>query len=77
MADRLYAIALEGDNVIYPYEVINTLRGKYHDIPVKVDTLSLPYAFRHESPFPETPAIEMEVSGAFDLIFKRVTDWLR
>jgi hypothetical protein len=76
MADRLYAIALEGDTVIYPYEVINTLQGKYHDIPVKVDTLSLPYAFRHESPFPETPAIGSEVSGAFDHIFKHITDWL-
>lgn len=76
IATRLYAIALEGDTVIYPYEVINTLQGKYHNIPVKVDTLKLPYTFRHESPFPDSPDLNGDISRSFDRIFSLITGWL-
>lgn len=75
MADRLYAIALEGDTVIYPYEVLNTLRGRYHDIPVRADILQLPYPFRHEMPFPWEKAPEERVTASFDRVFGLVTEW--
>lgn len=77
IADRLYAIALEGDTVIYPYEVLNTLRGRYHDIPIRTDILQLPYPFRHEMPFPEDKTIEQTVTDGFDRVFGLVTEWFR
>lgn len=77
IASRLYAIALEGDTVIYPHEVRNTLQGRNRDIPVQVDTISLPYTFRHETPFPEQSPETEKVSAGFDHVFQLVTDWLK
>ncbi|MBS1655489.1 MAG: hypothetical protein JSU05_11630 [Bacteroidetes bacterium] len=70
MAGQLHAVALNGDTVIYPYEVLNTLQGKYRDIPVPVDILDLPYEFIHETPFP----VLNKNSGLVDDTFDRVFD---
>ncbi len=69
IADQLYAVALNGDTVIYPYEVMNTLQGKYRNIPVKVDMFDLPYEFIHEAPFPVGTKNDTEVNHAFDSVF--------
>ncbi|MFN8253820.1 MAG: DUF6051 family protein [Ferruginibacter sp.] len=69
IADRLYAVALNGDTVIYPYEVLNTLQGKYRNIPVPVDILDLPYEFIHETPFPVMTKNAPMVNEAFDSVF--------
>lgn len=69
IADQLYAVALNGDTVIYPYEVLNTLQGKYRNIPVQVETLDLPYEFIHETPFPVGTKNDNEVNRSFDSIF--------
>jgi len=65
---RLLAVALKQDMVVPPYEVANTLQGKYRDIPVRVDVHDLPYPYRHEDPF---PALE-KISDAVDTGFKNV-----
>jgi hypothetical protein len=69
IAERLYAVALNGDTVIYPYEVLNTLQGKYRNIPVPVDIIDLPYHFIHEAPFPATTKNASLVDEAFDTVF--------
>lgn len=69
IADQLYAVALNGDTVIYPYEVLNTLQGKYRNIPVQVEMLDLPYEFIHETPFPVGTKNDNEVNRSFDSIF--------
>lgn len=69
ISERLYAVALNGDNVIYPYEVLNTLQGKYRNILTKVDILDMPYDFVHEMPFPETRLFDKQVTETFDSIF--------
>jgi len=70
ISDRLLAIGLKQDTVVPPYEIINTLQGKYRDIPVKVDVLDLPYSYKHEDPFP----ILEKISDKVDAGFKRVFD---
>lgn len=77
IAGRLYALALEGDTVIYPYEVLNTLQGKYRNIPVEVDILELPYPFIHEVPFPSSTKTEKIVSEQFDKVFARICKQLQ
>ncbi len=69
IAPQLHAVALNGDTVIYPYEVLNTLQGKYHNIPVAVDILDLPYEFIHETPFPVMIKNASLVNEAFDKVF--------
>ena len=49
---RVYALALEGDLVAPPYEVINTLQGIRRDIPIEVEVLDFSYPYTHENPFP-------------------------
>ena len=69
IAPQLHAVALNGDTVIYPYEVLNTLQGKYRNIPVAVDILDLPYEFIHETPFPVMIKNASLVNEAFDKVF--------
>lgn len=77
IAGRMYALALEGDTVIYPYEVLNTLQGKYRNIPVQVDILDLPYSFIHELPFPSSAKTDSMVSEQFDRVFTRICKQLQ
>jgi len=68
---RLLAVTLKQDTVVPPYEVANTLQGKYRDIPVRVDIHDLPYSYKHEDPF---PALEEKIRDEVDEGFKRVFD---
>lgn len=72
IAGQLYAVALNGDTVMYPYEVLNTLQGKYRNIPVQVDILDLPYKFIHEDPFPIMEKTSAAVSESFDYVFNLI-----
>lgn len=76
MADRLYAIVLEKDEVILPYEVQNTLKGVRRDIPVRIETLDYPYKYIHEEPFPLQEKIKDEVDKQFRLTFDLIADFL-
>ncbi|MDL2223270.1 DUF6051 family protein [Bacteroidales bacterium OttesenSCG-928-M11] len=77
MSDQFYAIALEKDDVVPPYEVINTMQGTKRNIPIKVDTLDYPYSYIHENPFPSLPKIADLVDEHFRLTFDKVSDFLR
>jgi hypothetical protein len=67
LAPRLAATALAGDEVVPPYEVVNTLQGAARDIPVAVDVLTPGYPARHEDPF---PAASPKHAGAVDACFR-------
>ena len=77
IAARLYALALNGDTVICPYEVVNTLQGKYRNIPVAVDILDLPYHFIHEAPFPASIKNVSLVDETFDNVFESICKQLQ
>jgi len=75
MSGRIAAIALARDEVMPPYEVENTLKGRNRDIPVEVGTVDFPYAYRHEDPFPLQESIADAVSSQFDLVFERISEF--
>lgn len=72
LSDRLLAVTLQGDSIIPPYEIVNTLQGVRRDIPVKVDILDFPYPYRHEDPFPALLSIAEEVDKAFEFTFEKI-----
>lgn len=75
MSDRIAAIALAGDEVIPPYEVENTLKGRNRDIPINVQTFDFPYPYKHEDPFPAVAGIADQVDGSFNTVFQTVGDF--
>jgi len=77
LARQIFAIGLEKDYIIPPYEIINTLKGEKRKIPSKVRILDLPYAYDHENPFPTNPAIEKIVNTSFNRVFKYISDYLK
>ncbi len=76
ISKQVLAITLEKDTVIPTYEVINTLQGAKRDIPIEVQVLDFPYEYRHEDPFPITESISGLVDDSFNLVFKKVSDFL-
>lgn len=77
MADRIAAVALARDEVIPPYEVENTLRGRTRSIPITVETFDFPYPYKHEDPFPALARHSSEVNTAFHEVFETVGAFLR
>ena len=69
MSGRIAAIALAGDEVIPPYEVENTLKGRNRDIPIDVQTFDFPYPYKHEDPFPAVEGIANQVDECFNKVF--------
>jgi hypothetical protein len=76
IADRVFALALERDTVIYPDEVINTLKGRGGGIPIRTRIVEFPYTYIHENPFPALPGCE-DVDRCFDDVFSCAADFLR
>lgn len=76
IAGRLYAVALAEDEVVPPYEVVNTLRGSRQDIDIPVEVLDFPYAYRHEDPFPANAGPRSEIDAAFRTTFDRIAGFL-
>jgi hypothetical protein len=70
LADRIIGIALRKDEVIQPCEVINTLRGDDHSIPINVHTLDFGYPYSHISPFTIRQYAEQEVDAGFEQVFE-------
>lgn len=76
LAARLLAVTLAHDTVIPPYEIVNTLQGCGRDIPVRVETLDYPYAYKHEDPFPAVEPLAGPVDEAFRKTFRLIGDFL-
>ena len=74
---RLFSVNLKKDTVAPPYEAINTLQGRYRDIPVRVDMHDFPYLYTHEDPFPALEKIRDEVDRQFRGIFDEICGFLR
>lgn len=77
IACQVLAITLEKDSVIPSYEIINTLKGSKRDIPIDVQILDFPYDYRHEDPFPVSETISTLVDNSFNLVFDKVSDFLK
>lgn len=77
MSHRISAIALAKDEVIPPYEVENTLKGRNRDIPIRVEAFDFPYPYKHEDPFPAKTEISSEVTDAFDKVFETIGAFLK
>jgi len=75
LSDRIYAVALKNDEVTPPNEVVNTLKGDYRDIPVKVEILDYPYSYSHINPFPDDQD-EALVEQAFNNVFGTASEFL-
>lgn len=68
LCDQIAALALKRDDVIPAVEVLNTLRGEFRDIPVRVEVDDFPYEYSHVSPFPVNGP-EADVDRYFDRVF--------
>lgn len=69
---NLYAITLQNDHIIPPYEIVNTLQGRSRDIPIPVEIEDLPYEYRHEDPFPLHRDIISKSDESFERIMGRM-----
>ena len=76
MSDRFYSIVLQKDEVVPPYEVINTLQGVRRDIPIKIEVLDYPYRYTHENPFPVNEKDKDEIDYQFKITFDKIGDFL-
>ncbi|MCK9219024.1 MAG: DUF6051 family protein [Bacteroidales bacterium] len=76
LSDQVYAIALENDKVVPPYEVINTLQGSNRNIPIPVDIIDFDYPYKHENPFPSNMRFEPQITEGFEKVFNRVCRFL-
>lgn len=74
---RIQAVALAGDTVIRPEEVVNTLKGFGRDVPVEVAVEDFPYPYSHENPFPPISVLSGQVDRCFDRLFDRAAGFLR
>lgn len=72
---HIYAITLKKDNIIPSFEVINTLRGAYRDIDIKIDELDFNREYTHENPFPTNDEIPEQVEKDFKTVFTKVCDF--
>jgi hypothetical protein len=78
MADRILAVTFAKDEVVPPFEVVNTLQGTRRDIKIPVVEEDLPYPYRHEDPFPVGSKKTAElVDMSFLRIFKPICDFLK
>jgi hypothetical protein len=77
IGDRVYALALDGDVVAPPYEVINTLQGIHRNIPIEVEVLDFCYPYTHENPFPSLIEHRQAVSLEFNRVFGRFAWFLQ
>lgn len=55
ISPRISALALEKDDVVPPEEVLNTLQGKYRNIPTPVKIRDFPFPYTHITMFNPMP----------------------
>jgi len=72
----IYAITLVKDKVIPSFEVINTLKGAYRDINIRVDEIDFDRDYTHENPFPLNSNNPELVHDDFNRVFEKVNAFL-
>jgi len=77
LSGRIMALGLKKDEVIPPFEIINTLKGEERKIPIKVKIEDFDYKYDHVIPFPFNWNIEDKVDTAFNKTFKIASKFLK
>lgn len=72
---QIYAITLKKDYVVPSFEVINTLKGAYRNINIKVDELDFDRPYTHVNPFPSNNETSKQIVEDFDSVFSRVCNF--
>jgi flagellar biosynthesis chaperone FliJ len=73
---QICAITLKKDNVIPSFEVVNTLRGAWRDINIRVDEIDFDRDYLHENPFPADAGNSGQVDEDFRKTFDKVCGFL-
>ncbi len=73
---QIYAISLTKDNVIPSFEIMNTLKGAYRNINIRMDEMDFSYDYIHENPFPTSRVDTNEVNESFKKVFDKVCAFL-
>ena len=73
---QIYAISLTKDDVIPSFEIMNTLKGAYRNINIRMDEMDFNYDYIHENPFPTNNINPIEVDKSFQKVFDKVCDFL-
>lgn len=74
--NQIYAISLTKDDVIPSFEIMNTLKGAYRDINIRMDEMDFNYDYIHENPFPTNRIDSKEVDKSFQKVFDKVCAFL-
>lgn len=73
---KIFAVALEKDKVIPAEKVVETLKGKKGDLPVRVEIIDFPYPYTHEQPFPITNDQQQPlVNRCFTVVFDKAVEF--
>jgi hypothetical protein len=76
LSSRVLAVTMAKDEVVPPFEVVNTLKGADRDIGIEVRLKDPPYPYRHEDPFPPLSKEAQAVDRAFGGIFEEGASFL-
>lgn len=75
-AEKIKVIGLKNDTVIPSDKIVETMRGKYADIPTQIEIMDLPFEYTHEIPFPVGRSGNDElVDESFEDIFSRSSEF--
>lgn len=74
--DQIFAISLTKDCVIPSFEIVNTLKGAYRDINIKIEELDFNYEYIHENPFPIKGVNSNSVNENFNNVFSKICHFL-
>lgn len=70
--DQFFAVSLKKDDVIPPFEIMNTLNGAFRDIKIRVENMDFTHNYIHENPFPANGKEADLIDKNFDLVFEKV-----
>ena len=71
--DQFYAISLTQDDIVPPYEIMNTLKGADRNINIAIDEMDFEYEYIHENPFPVFGVDSKKVDKSFEKMFEKVS----
>ncbi|MDD2476118.1 MAG: DUF6051 family protein, partial [Dysgonamonadaceae bacterium] len=72
---QIYAISLTKDEVIPAFEIMNTLKGAYRKINIRMDEMDFEYDYIHENPFPSKTVDPNKVDESFKKVFEKVCEF--